>query len=664
MPVKTVKYADPRIVLPETPTFGVPITAKAINNYRLPASALSDTSISFNNLVTLGMNQMYSNSFQIETKFVISMTTSGECPGSRPCPDLISGWVARPFPLASVTDQVRVNINGTVLSNQPAYTLPARGQYMSEDQLQESYQNECACIFGKNHQETGLSDSAHGLVTDPTNKLTPEVFPGRSLFISRVGAAHDSAGTPANEAFAEIDGTAHPAYKKYHLRNLAVDDIQSAIPPSTSNAEATPVTFEYTSREPIFCSPFATRLDANYASGIMGVQSLDISLTLNDLRRAFLMYLPFVTPSSLKVTIKECNLLYDVISVIESPTTAMVGPTYYPYRTIEPYITDYPANPLPLVNDVVSGSITSGVYTLTKVPTAIWVWVGPTKGAMQHFQTQRGFGVNDLISAEQDYFAAIDHINITMGNTTQILNNATKLDLYRTAKANGCQLTYNDFNPPNVIASPCYTAQKAGEGDWSIERGIPHETPGPGSVLRLIPGLDLIMNDRDLVPGSACENIVFQITVDFRWLLNTATSNVFNRNIALWIGFEYAGILELSGGGATLNTAPLSMADVAAAPMISVTSENIPSRAFVAEGGGLFDKIWSGIKSGVNWLRKNKVISNIARAIPHPVAQTVGNVAGTMGFGYPIERVGKRMRSDTDDEDIMGGAIMGLGDFC
>lgn len=664
MPVKTVKYADPRIVLPETPTFGVPITAKAINNYRLPASALSDTSISFNNLVTLGMNQMYSNSFQIETKFVISMTTAGGCPGTRMCPDLAGGWVARPFPLASVTDQVRVNINGTVLSNQPAYTLMARGQYMSEDQLQESYQNECACIFGKNHQETGLSNIADGITTDLANKITPDIYPGRSLFISRTTQAASSAAFATNLAFVENNATAHPAYKKYHLRNLAVDDIQTAIPPASSNSEVKSVTFEYTSREPIFCSPFATRLDANYASGIMGVQSLDISLTLNDLRRAFLMCLPYVEPSSLKVTIKECNLLYDVISVIESPTTAMVGPTYYPYRTIEPYITDYPANPLPLSTDVFSGSITSGVYTLTKVPTAIWVWVGPTKGVMQHFQTQKALDYDvELISAEQDYFAAIDHINITMGNTTQILNNATKLDLYRTAKANGCQLTYNDFNPPNQRASQSYTSVGT-SGDWIRKESVPNETPGPGSVLRLIPGLDLIMNDRDLVPGSACENIVFQITVDFRWLLNSSTANVFNRNIALWIGFEYAGILELSGGGATLNTAPLSMADVAAAPMITVTSENIPSRAFVAEGGGLFDKIWSGIKSGVNWLRKNKVISNIARAIPHPVAQTVGNVAGSMGFGYPIERVGKRMRSDTDDEEIMGGAIMGLGDFC
>lgn len=663
MPVKTVKYADPRIVLPETPTFGVPITAKAINNYRLPASALSDTSISFNNLVTLGVNQMYSNSFQIETKFSITMITAGGCPGTLLCPDLAGGWVARPFPLASVTDQVRVNINGTVLSNQPAYTLPARGQYMSQEQLQESYQNECACVFGKNHQESGLADRATGIIPDVTNRVLPEMFPGRSLFISRTVESPVSEGAATSLTVVPNDATAHPIYKKYYLRNLAVDDIKSAIPPSTSNAEVTTVTFEYTSREPIFCSPFATRLDANYASGIMGVQSLDISLTLNDLRRAFLMYLPYVNPDTLKVTIKECNLLYDVISVIDSPTTAMVGPTYYPYRTIEPYITDYPANPLPLSDDVFSGSITSGVYTLTKVPTAIWVWVGPTKGTMQHFQTQKGHGDADLISAEQDYFAAIDHINITMGNTTQILNNATKLDLYRTAKANGCQLTYMDFNPPNAIPCQLYSAGSS-DSEWSRTRNLLLETPGPGSVLRLIPGLDLIMNDRDLVPGSACENIVFQITVDFRWLLNSSTAGVFNRNIALWLGFEYAGILELSGGGASLNTAPLSMADVAAAPMVTVTSENIPSRAFVAEGGGLFDKIWSGIKSGVNWLRKNKVISNIARAIPHPVAQTVGNVAGTMGFGYPIERVGKRMRSDTDDEDIMGGAIMGLGDFC
>lgn len=658
MATKIVKYQDPRTVLPDPPTFGVPITAMAINNYRLPASALSNTSIAFNNLVVLGKNQMYSNTFQVETEFEITMKTTGQAPKYVHCPDICRSMRARPFPFASVTDQVRVNLNGTVLSSPVAYTLPARLQYMDQDALIESYMNECACVIPKNHQETGFSTRADANIFG----LAP-YYNGRSLFRSLV-----LGGTQQTESVTEyflVEGSnSHPIYQRYNLCNEVMNGITSkGIPDSSTNDQVHTVTFKYTTTEPIFCSPFASRLDANYGSPITGIQSLDINFTLNDLRRAFLMYLPYVDPTSFSVNITKCTLLYDVISTIPDPTTAIVGPTYYPYRIIEPYITDYPSNPLPNQRAATSGTITSGVYTLTRVPTAIWVWIGPTKGVMQHFQTQaltESPSTTGLYSAENDYFGAIDHINITMGNTTQILNNASVLDLYRTSKANGCQLTFKDFSGSFTSPNLSYEVRGTTSLDDATIKRDHSLSPGPGTVLRLVPGLDLIMSDRDLVPGSACENVVFQLTANFRWLLNSETPGAFNRNIALWLGFEYTGVIEINNGTATLNTAPISVPAAKAAPVLRVASENIPARAFLAEGGSFFDKIWSGIKTGVRWLKNNKMISKIAKSIPHPIAQTVGSVADDLGFGYGP--VCKRSRYDSDD-DLEGGAIMGLGDF-
>lgn len=604
---------------------------------------------------------MYSNTFQVETEFEITMKTTGQAPRDVICPDVIRSLRARPFPFASVTDQVRVNLNGTVLSSPVAYTLPARLQYMDQEALIESYMNECACVIPKNHQETGYSDRA-----DPLYAKAP-YYNGRSLFRNLVFADIIKGGGGVVPAYVMVEGdNSHPIYKRYNLCNQVTEDPTNQIPEAATNGTVHTCTFKYTTTEPIFCSPFASRLDANYGSPITGIQSLDISFTLNDLRRAFLMFLQYVDPTSFTVNITKCTLLYDVISTIPDPTTAIVGPTYYPYRIIEPYITDYPSNPLPAQSTAFSGTITSGVYTLTRVPTAIWVWIGPTKGVMQHFQTQvlssQGIGVTGLYSAENDYFGAIDHINITMGNTTQILNNASVLDLYRTCKANGCQLTFNDFSPPNKTHATSYTI--LGDSGAAEVPNVAHNdhplTPGPGTVLRLVPGLDLIMSDRDLVPGSACENVVFQLTANFRWLLNSTAPAAFNRNIALWIGFEYTGVIEIKDGTATLNTAPISVPAAKAAPVLRVASENIPARAFLAEGGSFFDKIWSGIKTGVRWLKNNKMISKIAKSIPHPIAQTVGSVADDLGFGYGP--VCKRSRYDSDD-DLEGGAIMGLGDF-
>ena len=656
MPTKIIKYQDPRTVLPDPPTLGVPITAMAINNYRLPASALSNTSIAFNNLVVLGKNQMYSNTFQVETEFEITMKTTGQAPKYVICPDICRSMRARPFPFASVTDQVRINLNGNVFTNPVAYTLPARLQYMDQEALIESYMNECACVIPKNHQETGYRSMA-----DANNYGLVPYYNGRSLFKNLVLGSTEQSDS-VTQYFLVEGANSHPIYKQYDLSNEVMLNGTGSIPSSSTNDQVHTFTFKYTTTEPIFCSPFASRLDANYGSPITGIQSLDISFTLNDLRRAFLMYLPNVDPTSFTVNITKCTLLYDVISTIPDPSTAIVGPTYYPYRIIEPYITDYPSNPLPNSKNEFSGTITSGVYTLTRVPTAIWVWIGPTKGVMQHFQTQaltKSSSITGLYSAENDYFGAIDHINITMGNTTQILNNASVLDLYRTSKANGCQLTFKDFWPQD---NPPVSYQIRGTtsiADATVSRDE-DRSPGPGTVLRLVPGLDLIMSDRDLVPGSACENVVFQLTANFRWLLNSATPGAFNRNIALWLGFEYTGVIEVKDGTATLNTAPISVPAAKAAPMLRVASENIPARAFLAEGGGIFDKIWSGIKSGVKWLRDKKLVSKIARSIPHPVAQTVGQVADDLGFGYDLPS--KRGRY-YDDDDIEGGAIMGLGDF-
>ena len=50
-------------------------------------------------------------------------------------------------------------------------------------------------------------------------------------------------------------------------------------------------------------------------------------------------------------------------------------------------------------------------------------------------------------------------------------------------------------------------------------------------------------------------------------------------------------------------------------------------------GKGIWGDIWSGIKKGVGWLKDNKVISTVAKMIPHPIAQQVGSVAGTVGMG-------------------------------
>jgi hypothetical protein len=51
------------------------------------------------------------------------------------------------------------------------------------------------------------------------------------------------------------------------------------------------------------------------------------------------------------------------------------------------------------------------------------------------------------------------------------------------------------------------------------------------------------------------------------------------------------------------------------------------------QGGNIFSDAWNGIKKAANWIKDRKIISSVAKAIPNPISQVVGNVAGAVGLG-------------------------------
>lgn len=660
---RVVKYLDPRITLPELPTFGVPVGAKAINPFRVPASALGASTISFNNLVVLGRNQMYSNTFQLETTFHISMTVSGSDSepakaATTPAPDIVAGLRFKPFPLNSITDQYRININGQNFSSQPAYLMAARMRYMKQEDLTDAYINQCPCIKPMMQDEMGIRD-----YTDPL--LPPQ---GRSMFGNRYAS-----GTVGTNIYRYYNEQALSFVGSKGLFNGVPE--YSAISGSMMTSQTTERTFEFdvTFTEPIFCSPFASRLDANYGSPITGIQTITIDLTYNTPLRIIMANLPWCT--NLNVTINSCTLLYDVITLESVPED--IGPTFYPYRDIVPFVTEQPDDSV--YNNTGTGyanaSITSGVYTINTIPQAIWIWIGPTRGTLQSWNPNTPSGTIPFIqNTREDLFQCITHVNISMGNTTQILNNCSQLDLYRIAKANGNCDTFRDFCYPQAEISPL----QATKNNATLQF---YGSPGAGTVLRLIPGRDLIMNDRDLIPGTGSENIVFQVTVDYmyhRQAANSFLSSVWRQH-ALWVCFEYSGILMLHNGMGRLFTQPLEKQIIDAAPTIRVGLNTIPDTPIGAEGGAFWDTLKNAFTRGVKWLRDNKMISRVAKMIPHPVSQGVGQIADSLGFGDPAAdlplqsmqwpvraaaseiRTGKRPRSGGA---IAGGAIMGLGDFC
>lgn len=56
---------------------------------------------------------------------------------------------------------------------------------------------------------------------------------------------------------------------------------------------------------------------------------------------------------------------------------------------------------------------------------------------------------------------------------------------------------------------------------------------------------------------------------------------------------------------------------------------------------------WDGVKSGLNWIKSNKVISTVGNALAPvlPIAGTIGNVASAAGWGKRKRKLGGAWRS-------------------
>ena len=69
--VKTTQFVDPRIEPQPDPVYDYIIGPTQNQYYKIPASGLSDSNITFNNLTTLGIDRAYLDTFEIELNATI-----------------------------------------------------------------------------------------------------------------------------------------------------------------------------------------------------------------------------------------------------------------------------------------------------------------------------------------------------------------------------------------------------------------------------------------------------------------------------------------------------------------------------------------------------------------------------------------------------------------
>lgn len=627
MSVKTAKVIDPRIEPQPDPLYAVTVGPKQNQYYTIPASGISDSYITFNNLTTLGADRAYLDTFELSIKAFITFHMSNQGPGPN-----FNKWTFDSWPFNKCCDQVRVNINGGAFFSQPMSYVRAKERYWDEKAINDSYGNVCPCHKPLLQNETGLMPDQHRS--------------GWSTFYLAMEKAtlHDmgSAGLPVRTGNACL-GNAPTSVGGFSYSN------NSIIEPYTLGEADTDLTLEVTWREPIFASPFSSRIDATWGRPLYNITSMDLAFNMQDLRN--MIRVTDVNVASYEIHLDKVNLCYQVMTI--PPSLTPPPSTIVPYRRIVPYVTDDPNVVSSVPNhDIVT--LTSGVYTLNEVPTAIWVFAGPTKDRLQSGDNDGFMDTdNNPVSnmwGNNKLFAFMKHISISCANTTQILNTATVHDLYRIAKANGCKddfVSWAIHQPfvPRALGS-IRTGDQQEPALALIQRTPPYISAYAGSVLRLIPGVDIVLPEQDLVPGSNANNMVFQVSADF--VFPPAYLNY--KKWSLWLLFEYVGVATISPGQCEISMNPLGDGRVMdSAPVVSATPTQ-DAKPETMEGSGWWDTIKNGLRSANNFLKNTGLVSKALKYIP-TYGETLSNAAKSLGYGY------KRPRS------VTGGAVMGMGDF-
>jgi len=612
--VKTV--VDPRVVDEQGVVLNQYVGPLNWEHYKIPASGLSNTQITFANIVTLGTNRLYDSNFEIE--YTIDIKLLGAI-GIDQIDDknfIDSSIRFQPFPLHSVTDQLRTNINGAACMARPQESLLQRMMFWRQAVLDKT------CSHCPHDKFTLVDEPAYYWETVSTGNPTRVVRFDSNL----------------NNFLTDYKGSGR--------------SIDKPVPCITSSWDKSTATYSITIREPVLCPPFNQRLDKLYQRPLFNITSIDMVYQLNDLRRMLLPWsigcvmsnltadnLPedktfeiittylSVRPGMCQVNLKSAQLCFNVASL---PPGMTVPPVMtLPYYDNVNYVTAYPGT-----SYTESELITSGVYTLAQVPTAIYIFVSEDQLFRSSVKGDNSLSEDNITLNPS--LCPIRDINITMGNNTQLLSTTSELDRYQMCLANGLENTsWEDFT------SACQFPPKVWRG--TNPKNLFYRNGGKANrcILRLVPGIDLLIPDRRLVGGMDADQMVFQVRVTADL---SAVPEGSKGHMALWIMFEYCGVLTIEPVHASIDMIPiktmppLAQIDAVAdstVPIVGDTMNGGGEGTGTPAGAGIFGNLLGSIWNGISKLPGliSKGLRGVANWMTSPAAQGSRDMVGSfLGF--------------------------------
>lgn len=181
--------------------------------------------------------------------------------------------------------------------------------------------------------------------------------------------------------------------------------------------------------EPIFMSPFLFSSADNMESGLVGVDNMNIVLSLGDLSRLWSHANngnPFsAQPLGVAALVTSCTALFNYCSpVLTAPVPREIS---WPYSEI----TSYPQTQQAALAAGDSTTVTLNAVQIKCIPEKLYIFAKRSQQT-ETFQTT-------------DCFARINSITLTFGTRVGLLSTANIQELYQLSLKNGLNMNYTEF---------------------------------------------------------------------------------------------------------------------------------------------------------------------------------------------------------------------------
>ena len=392
-PIKCTNLLDPRLESLEPAqkqmTWGIFKGCEGQNAVQQQANSYSTAGITWN-FNTQSENVLIDRRMYARCQF--QMTFVGTAPIGQPLLNTESD-APRFLPLASVTQSLKVTINGSSVESQYADALTGLLRYNLDDHL----------------KEVDLS-------------MSPSTQDKYQRYVAGVGSVRNPLSNYQNSG----QDTGRGAFQ-----------LDSIVNPVSPDAAVTPITavIRFTVTEPLLLSPMLYK-SGDLQSGLIGVRNMGVQYNFASGQLARIwsrslsagVNLTSVTAAIGAGTTAPPTLLVNYLTPPLSSQGSIPRQVNYQYYKSETFVNDMNVNLAPGA----SQTFNNNAIQLSTVPKCIYIWASRQNSTKTHLTSDTFFKINSL---------SLNYLNVSGQFSSMTLQ-----DLYQMCVKNGCELSWTEWS--------------------------------------------------------------------------------------------------------------------------------------------------------------------------------------------------------------------------